>query len=143
MNHAVTCTAFLLLASGSSFANEPGEKPSCLVLKRETFESFFFDHKVRPQPVYRNGQLYGWRVYERHNSEVLPSLGLRVGDLVTQFCGVPLPEILNDQKQVCCIRPIDGSVELTLVRDEQNVEIKVPMPNNALQATRETRAPEH
>ena len=110
---------------GSSARNN-----GCAVIERERFDAFFFDQKVRPQPVYVNGELYGWRVYEQVDSKVLPQLGLRVGDLVTHFCGVKLPEIVNGNGKFCCGSPLTDTVVLTVERDRQSMQIPAPMPPN-------------
>ena len=71
--------ACLLLVGYSTIEAEPrGDR--CTVIERKSFESFFFGQRIRPQPLYRNAEILGWRVYEQRDHEALPKLGLQVGD---------------------------------------------------------------
>ena len=60
-------------------------------------------------------------------------------EMITHFCGVPVPEILGDKGKICCKTAIGDSVVLTLMRDGRTLELRSSMPSsNALQPTRES-----
>ena len=131
---AIALAATLVAVSCSRVDTKP-QVAGCAAIERAQFESFFFGQKIRPQPVYSGGGLYGWRVYEEANSKVLPELGLRARDLVTHFCGVEVSSILDGNGENCCSIPPKDTVVLTIERDGQTVQIAVPMPpNNAFKA---------
>jgi hypothetical protein len=105
----------------------------CKLVARERFESFF--SQIRPQPVFANGRNVGWRVYERHNQNALPSLGLRQQDLVTHFCGASIAEITGVSGSICCDDMVKDSVKLKVIRDGRTMDMTVPVtPNNLLKA---------
>ena len=45
---------------------------------------------IRPQPVFKDGQQQGYRVYPGRQRQQFAQLGLRPGDLVTQINGMAL-----------------------------------------------------
>lgn len=47
---------------------------------------------IRPQPVFKDGQQQGYRVYPGRQREQFAQLGLRPGDLVTQINGMALDD---------------------------------------------------
>lgn len=47
---------------------------------------------IRPQPVFRDGQQQGYRVYPGRERQRFAALGLRPGDLITQINGVSLDD---------------------------------------------------
>jgi len=47
---------------------------------------------IRPQPVFRDGQQQGYRVYPGRERQQFSQLGLRPGDLNTQINGMPLDD---------------------------------------------------
>ena len=47
---------------------------------------------LRPQPVFRDGQQQGYRVYPGRDRQRFTALGLRPGDLITQINGVSLDD---------------------------------------------------
>jgi general secretion pathway protein C len=47
---------------------------------------------VRPQPVFANGKMRGFRVYPGANRQAFARMGLRAGDLVTAINGTPLDD---------------------------------------------------
>ncbi|MEJ2515230.1 MAG: type II secretion system protein GspC [Gammaproteobacteria bacterium] len=49
-----------------------------------------FTDVIRPQPVFRDGQQQGYRVYPGRQRQQFAQLGLRPGDLVTQINGMSL-----------------------------------------------------
>lgn len=71
---------------------------------------------VRPQPVFENGRLNGYRLYPGRNRQAFSRLGLRPGDKVTQVNGTPL----NDASQAMrMLRQFEGQtpIAVTLERD--------------------------
>ncbi|MGD8976624.1 MAG: type II secretion system protein GspC [Gammaproteobacteria bacterium] len=47
---------------------------------------------IRPQPVFRDGQQQGYRVYPGRDRQRFAALGLRPGDLITQINGMSLDD---------------------------------------------------
>lgn len=47
---------------------------------------------MRPQPVFQNGKMQGYRVYPGRKREQFKALGLKPGDLVTEVNGTPLED---------------------------------------------------
>lgn len=47
---------------------------------------------IRPQPVFRDGQQQGYRVYPGRERQSFAQLGLRPGDMITQINGMPLDD---------------------------------------------------
>lgn len=47
---------------------------------------------IRPQPVFRDGQQQGYRVYPGRDRQRFSALGLRPGDLITQINGMSLDD---------------------------------------------------
>jgi general secretion pathway protein C len=73
---------------------------------------------IRPQPVFKDGQQQGYRVYPGRQRQQFSQLGLRPGDLITQINGVSLNdpargmEIFRDLGQAT-------SVSVTIERNGQ------------------------
>jgi hypothetical protein len=98
----------------------------CKRIPRERFESFFSE--THPQPVFLGGGMRGWRVYEQQGRSVLPSRGLRQGDLVTHFCGATIEEIQSVSGSLCCDDAISDTVKLKLIRNGDATEVVAPIP---------------
>jgi general secretion pathway protein C len=47
---------------------------------------------MRPQPVYKGGQMTGFRLYPGANRQAFARMGLRAGDMVTAINGTPLTD---------------------------------------------------
>jgi general secretion pathway protein C len=47
---------------------------------------------IRPQPVFKDGQQQGYRVYPGRERQQFAKLGLRPGDLITQINGMSLED---------------------------------------------------
>jgi hypothetical protein len=103
----------------------------CTKLARTDFQALF--SQMRPQPVFRNGEIVGWRVYERGQQALLPSLGLISSDLITHVCGVAMSEILEVKGDICCIQPVKDTVELSVERANTVEKVLAPLPNKSLQ----------
>jgi hypothetical protein len=103
----------------------------CPTLARADLDAFF--SQMRPQPVFRNGGIAGWRVYERGQQPVLPSLGLQSSDLITHVCGVPMSEIVEVSGDICCKTPVLSTVEISVERNGRSEKVVAQMPNKSLQ----------
>jgi hypothetical protein len=100
---------------------------------------------MRSNLAFRNGDVVGLRIYEKKsNPGALAELGLRSDDLVTHFCGIRVDDALSADSAICCAakEPARDRVELTVERDGKVIRVMAPMPNQRVQATRETRAPD-
>lgn len=86
---------------------------------------------LRPQPVFDNGELKGYRVYPGRDRQAFARLGLRPGDLVTQLNGTSLS---NPADGMAMFKQLEGRVPLavtlerngaveTLVLDPSQVSI--------------------
>jgi hypothetical protein len=136
MKALIACATLTLLVGYPCAATELNGN-DCAMIERKLFESFFFGRGLRPQHVYSNNELIGWRVYEPKNQKILVELGLRPGDLIRHFCGTPIPEILNGDGKICCRSRVNDSVDLTVERNGQTFKLRSPMPGRfPLQATK-------
>lgn len=84
---------------------------------------------MRPQPVFRNGEQAGFRIYEFRGQNKLPALGLRQGDLLTHFCGLPVSEIFfRSEGDLCCKGRVGETVYVDIERDGQKMRVKSSIP---------------
>jgi general secretion pathway protein C len=76
---------------------------------------------IRPQPVFRDGQQQGYRVYPGRERQQFAQLGLRPGDLITQINGMALDDPargmeifrgLGDATQVSVTLERNGQTEI-------------------------------
>lgn len=130
----------LLTALGLAlaFAAARGEESACTVkIPRDRLTQFLL--QMRSSPAIRNGEIVGFRIYEKSNPGVLPELGLRSGDLLTHFCGAKINDAFSAEEVICCTvqEPMRNGVELRVERDGKVIRVVAPMPNKPLQSTRE------
>lgn len=130
----------LLTALGLAlaFAAARGEESACTVkIPRDRLTQFLL--QMRSSPAIRNGEIVGFRIYEKSNPGVLPELGLRSGDLLTHFCGAKFNDAFSAKEVICCTvqEPMRNGVELRVERDGKVIRVVAPMPNKPLQSTRE------
>lgn len=121
-----------------AFGAVRGEESACAAkIPRDRLTDFLI--QMRSNPTVRNGEIVGFRIYEKSSPEVLPELGLRSGDLLTHFCGVKLHDAFSAEEAICCTirEPMRNGVELRVERDGKAIRVVAPMPNKPLQATRE------
>jgi general secretion pathway protein C len=73
---------------------------------------------LRPQPVFANGQLRGFRLYPGADRSKFAKLGLEAGDLVTHVNGVPLADAQHGME---ILKNLGGalSAEVTIERGGQ------------------------
>ena len=95
---------------------------------RERFDAFM--SQLRPQPIFRDGQSAGFRVYEFRGRNNLPALGLQQGDVLTHFCGLPVSEIFFGDKKadLCCKGKVDTVVYVDIERNQQKMRVKSAIP---------------
>lgn len=119
----ISCPLLLTLAiAASSIAAEP-----CVQVPRERFEAFM--SQMRAQPVFRSGQIVGYRVYEFPGRNQLPALGLQQTDLLTKFCGLPVGELfMGDKTELCCKGQASDTVYVDIERNGQKLRVKSSIP---------------
>jgi len=79
---------------------------------------------LRPVPYFVNGKLVGYRVYPGEDRDVLSSLGLQIGDLVTEIDG----QLLDDSSRASELFKLLASgqpVEIKLERSRQTELIEI------------------
>ncbi len=87
---------------------------------------------MRPQQVFQNGQMRGFRVYPGRNRAQFSKLGLQPGDLVTSVNGTPLDD---PQRGSEIFRTISSSpsVHVTIERNGKTQELTLNMTQAASQ----------
>lgn len=96
---------------------------------------------IRPQPVFRDGQQQGYRVYPGRDRQRFSALGLRPGDLITQINGLSLDDpargmeifrSLGDATQVSVTLERSGQAQvLTLDTSQLSGADATPKPRSA------------
>ena len=69
--------------------------------------------KVRAQPVFSDGGLKGWRIYETRASAQLTAQKIIEGSLMTHVCGIPAREIFAKGGDICCTVDASREIEVT------------------------------
>jgi general secretion pathway protein C len=87
---------------------------------------------MRPQQVFQNGQMRGFRVYPGRNRAQFSKLGLQPGDLVTSVNGTPLDDPQRGNEIFRTIGTSD-SVRVTIERNGRSQEITLNMAQAASQ----------
>lgn len=88
---------------------------------------------MRPEPVFQNSRLRGYRVFPGRNHQAFSRLGLRPGDVVTAINGTPL----NDPTRGAEImRTLDSSSEahITVLRNGQTEDLTLNLAQVAEEA---------
>jgi len=87
---------------------------------------------MRPQAVYKNGQMSGFRVYPGRNRAQFSKLGLQPGDLVTSVNGTPLDD---KQRSNEIFNTISSSptVHVTIERNGKSQDLTLNMSQAASQ----------
>ena len=88
---------------------------------------------MRPQQVFSNGQLRGFRVYPGRNRQQFAKLGLQPGDLVTSVNGTALDDPARGNEIFRTIGSSD-SVRVTIERNGRPQELTLNMSQVASQA---------
>jgi general secretion pathway protein C len=88
---------------------------------------------MRPQQVFQNGQMRGFRVYPGRNRAQFSRLGLQPGDLVTSVNGTPLDDPQRGNEIFKTIGSSDA-VRVTVERNGRSQELTLNMAQIASQA---------
>ncbi|HEV2700708.1 MAG TPA: type II secretion system protein GspC [Steroidobacteraceae bacterium] len=88
---------------------------------------------LRPQPVFADGKLRGYRVYPGQNAKAFASLGLRNGDLVLSVNGTPLDDP-NRGNDIFASLGNSDQARVTVMRNGQQQDITLNMSQIANQA---------
>ncbi len=82
---------------------------------------------LRPQPVFKDGQQRGYRIYPGRNRSQFNKLGLMPGDLVTAINGTPLDDASRGMDILQTMNTA-SAVTMTVERNGESVQVNV---NNA------------
>jgi general secretion pathway protein C len=82
---------------------------------------------LRPQPVFKDGQQRGYRIYPGRNRSQFNKLGLLPGDLITAINGTPLDDASRGMDILQTMNTA-SAVTMTVERNGQSVQVNV---NNA------------
>jgi general secretion pathway protein C len=88
---------------------------------------------LRPQPVFADGKLRGYRVYPGQNTRAFAALGLRNGDLVLAVNGTPLDDPARGNDIFSSLGNSDQA-RVTVMRNGQQQDITLNMSQIANQA---------
>lgn len=88
---------------------------------------------LRPQPVFADGKLRGYRVYPGRNAKAFASLGLRNGDLVLAVNGTALDDPTRGNDIFASLGNSDQA-RVTVMRNGQQQDITLNMSQIANQA---------
>lgn len=88
---------------------------------------------MRPQPVYQDSKLRGYRVFPGRNHQAFSRLGLRPGDVVTAINGTPLDDPQHGQE---ILRTLNSASEahITVLRNGQTQDLTLDMAQVAEEA---------
>jgi general secretion pathway protein C len=112
-----------------------GPLPSALdrVQRVLTNEPGLISDVLRPQPVFAEGKLRGYRVYPGQNVKAFATLGLRNGDLVTAINGTALDDPARGNDIFSTLGNTDQA-RVTVMRNGQQQDITLNMSQIANQA---------
>jgi type II secretory pathway component PulC len=138
ISNSVRTRLLAALGLALAFAAARSEESACAV-KMPTDRLTGFLLQMRFNPAIRNGEIVGFRIYEKSTPGVLPELGLRSGDLLTHFCGAKVNDAFSAEEVICCTvqEPMRNGVELRVERDGKVIRVVAPLPNKPLPSTRE------
>ena len=88
---------------------------------------------LRPQPVFAEGKLRGYRVYPGRNARAFAALGLRNGDLVLAINGTALDDPTRGNDIFASLGNSDQA-HVTVMRNGQQQDITLNMSQIATQA---------
>jgi len=110
---------FAMFAVGAS-AHEPNKCQTSLSIADV---STAMGAGVAVQPVFSNGGLKGWRIYNTGKSRQLTAQGINSGTLMTHVCGIPANEIFAKGGDACC--EVDASREFEVTLLISDIETKI------------------
>jgi general secretion pathway protein C len=127
----------LLLPSKFAGAAAPGLRPGGTALDRMqrviSNEPGLISDVLRPQPVFAEGKLRGYRVYPGRNARAFAALGLRNGDLVLSVNGTALDDPTRGNDIFASLGNSDQA-HVTVMRNGQQQDITLNMSQIASQA---------
>ena len=130
-----TLEALMLPRKYGGGAPLPAPGPSALdrVQRVISNEPGLISDVLRPQPVFAEGKLRGYRVYPGQNAKAFASLGLRNGDMVLAINGTPLDDP-NRSPDIFSSLGTSDQARVTVMRNGQQQDITLNMSQIANQA---------
>ncbi|HEX3835637.1 MAG TPA: type II secretion system protein GspC [Steroidobacteraceae bacterium] len=127
----------LLLPSKFTGGSAPALRPGPTALDRMqrviANEPGLISDVLRPQPVFTEGKLRGYRVYPGRNARAFATLGLRNGDLVLSINGTALDDPARGNDIFSTLGNSDQA-RVTVMRNGQQQDITLNMSQIATQA---------
>jgi len=127
----------LLLPSKFTGGGAPALRPGPSALDRMqrviSNEPGLISDVLRPQPVFAEGKLRGYRVYPGRNARAFAALGLRNGDLVLSVNGTALDDPTRGNDIFSSLGNSDQA-HVTVMRNGQQQDITLNMSQIATQA---------
>lgn len=111
----------------------PGPSPLDRVQRALTNEPGLISDVLRPQPVFADGKLHGYRVYPGRDARAFAALGLRQGDLVLAINGTTLDDP-NRGNEIFSSLGNSDQARVTVIRNGQQQDINLNMAQIANQA---------
>ena len=118
---------------GAGPAAGPGPTALDRVQRAISNEPSLLSDVLRPQPVFAEGKLRGYRVYPGQNAKAFASLGLRNGDLVLSINGTALDDPTRGNDIFASLGNSDQA-RVTVMRNGQQQDINLNMSQIANQA---------
>jgi general secretion pathway protein C len=120
---------------GGAAAPTAGPGPTALdrMTRAISNEPGLISDVLRPQPVFADGKLRGYRVYPGQNAKAFASLGLRNGDLVLSVNGTALDDPTRGNDIFASLGNSDQA-RVTVMRNGQQQDITLNMSQIANQA---------
>jgi general secretion pathway protein C len=132
-----TIEALLLPSKFTGGAGAPVLRPGPSALDRMqrviSNEPGLISDVLRPQPVFAEGKLRGYRVYPGRNARAFAALGLRNGDLVLSVNGTALDDPTRGNDIFSSLGNSDQA-HVTVMRNGQQQDITLNMSQIATQA---------
>jgi len=119
--------------AGPAPATGPGPTALDRVQRAISNEPSLISDVLRPQPVYAEGKLRGYRVYPGQNARAFAALGLRNGDMVLAINGTALDDPTRGPDIFSSLGNSDQA-RVTVMRNGQQQDITLNMSQIANQA---------
>ena len=127
--------------TGPAPRSAPGPSPMDRVQRAIASEPGLISDVLRPQPVFAEGKLRGYRVYPGRNARAFAALGLRNGDLVLAVNGTSLDDPARGNEIFNSLGSSDQA-RVTVMRNGQQQDITLNMSQIANQAEQLSNAAE-
>jgi general secretion pathway protein C len=121
------------LGAGRPLGGPPAPSALDRVQRAIANEPGMISDVLRPQPVFADGKLRGYRVYPGQNAKAFASLGLRNGDLVLAINGTALDDPSRGNEIFSTLGNSDQA-RVTVMRNGQQQDINLNMSQIANQA---------